>query len=66
MPKRYLIVKTGSYTWVLFDDYDNVLAASPKTFESEREAHDSIEAFREVVDTAEREVRQLQPPEEGA
>ncbi len=64
MPKRYLIVKTGSYTWILFDDDDNVLASSPTTYESEDNARESIEGFREVADTAEPEV--LAPPEKGS
>jgi hypothetical protein len=63
MPKRYLIVKTGSYTWVLFDDDDNVLATSPRTYETEEETQESIGAFRDVADTAEPEL--LQPPGEA-
>lgn len=63
MPKRYLIVQPGSYAWVLFDDDDNVLASSPKTYETEEETQESIRAFREVADTAEPQF--LQPPGEA-
>jgi hypothetical protein len=64
MPKRYLIVQPGSYAWVLFDDDDNVVASSPRTYETEEETHESISAFRAVADTAETEF--LYPPDKGA